>query len=600
MGVPSEQFDFLKGLGDSAKHTVLGLIELAAGKTMPSFGPTPLVPAEFGEWARQMREQGGDPGSSVMDPRSGAERAGRITGDVVTAALPAGRVATAARGLPLLVRAGAEALTSGTIGAAQGGDFTTNAALGAAGPVVGAGARAVSSRIAPANAVREAAVEFGRARGVPIDAGTATGNRAVESMQYVADNSLAGSLVAERAGQAQARALAGVGEDLAATGFPRTTSPYQAGTAMGDALEARVKLYGKDATDSYDALRKIESTVVEPVPIRVPKTDHATGKVTMDTQMVDMPMPVDLRTVKAQLKPVYDRMTRQMNVTQQRQSDAMHAIKNILDSDDFVPASVIDLDLSNIKGSILEVEGIGKTLGATAVRTLSTALDAAVAKGGPAAQQALAEGRKATVQKYAVKGLLDTLRDEPVQAFEQAIWKNDSGIDRLAAIAKEAPGAMPEVGRAYLDGIMHSLSTAASEGKVFQGGAGMWSKWDQLGPKTKAILFPDATHRNALDQFFQLSKQIGRNINPSGTGRAAIGLTQAGSLAFTEPVTGAMMILGLGGVSALLHSEVGAKALAGALKMPSSATRAGTSSGLVALMRAMQQTGVEFEKQENR
>ena len=58
-----------------------------------------------------------------------------------------------------------------------------------------------------------------------------------------------------------------------------------------------------------------------------------------------MAFPVNLKPVKAALKPVWDRMRRQMPVTQQDASPGLKAIQNIMEGPDVAPASIVDLDL---------------------------------------------------------------------------------------------------------------------------------------------------------------------------------------------------------------------------------------------------------------
>ncbi len=397
----------------------------------------------------------------------------------------------------------------------------------------------VTPRVNSLNPVQQEAVTFAQRAGIPVDAATATGNPVVRGAQHMADRTLGGGLfIAPQAKAAQEAALSRTGANLADRVHPTAVSAYRAGEGIQGAVEARVAQYGAEANKAYDQLRTIES-----------KT----------------PMPVDLRVAKAQLKPLYDRMTRQMPVTQQAADPALHAIKNILDSPDSLPASVVDMDLGAIK-KLARAEGardVNQGMASAAVSALEKQLQSAVTKAGPDAIKALQEGRAATVQKYGADALLKSLRDEPVQVFDQATWRGDAGVDRLKDIAKQAPGELPKVGRAYLDDL---LAKATSEGG-FSKERGIQNTWQQLGPQTKALLFPDVAVRTELDNFFRAAKQMAENPNPSGTGHV-VGLTSQGLLLVTEPVTGATITLTGAALSKLFHSPAGVRALTNGLRLP--------------------------------
>lgn len=416
------------------------------------------------------------------------------------------------------------------------------------------------------NPVQQAAVAFGQREGIPIDAATATGNRVVRGVQYGADRSLGGAIRGQGAEAAQNAALTATGRRLASQVSPTATSPYQAGEGIQKALQARVQTYGQEANTAYDALRLIEESpaLTEKVTLRIPTTS-ADGTVKMTQVTTDMQMPVNLKVVKGQLKPVYEQMRRQMPVAQQQMSTPLKAIQNILDAPDYLPASMVDMDLSAMKalargeGPVNASQGLTKA----AIGTLERELQKAVAKGGPAAQDALQSGRAATLKKYGVSELKDQLATEPVKVFEQATFARDAGIDRLTAIAKEAPQTMSQVGRAFLDDL---IDKATSEGGFGKAGT-IHTKWENLGTKTKQLLFPDAAHRANLDNFFRLAKTMSENPNPSGSGYQ-VGLGAQGVLLVTEPVTGAVLTIGGAGLSKLLHSPSGVRALTQGARLP--------------------------------
>jgi len=148
---------------------------------------------------------------------------------------------------------------SGGLGAATGliaGVAVTPAAVARGARAASAGVR---SPLRNRNAVEAEAVRAGQAAGVPMDAATATGNRAIGAVQHMADRSLGGSMVAERAAEAQARGLATMGEQLAAKGYGSATTAEQAGEAVRGAVRSRIRKHAADADTEYEKLRAIEN-----------------------------------------------------------------------------------------------------------------------------------------------------------------------------------------------------------------------------------------------------------------------------------------------------------------------------------------------------
>ena len=234
------------------------------------------------------------------------------------------------------------------------------------------------------------------------------------------------------------------------------------------------------------------------------------------TVAVPMQMPVDLRAAKVALRPIYERITRQRPVAEQRASAGLKAIQNILDSPDYLPASVADADLSAIKELARTSDGfrnVSQGVAAQAVKQLHAAVDAAVAKAVPEAVKALAEGRQMTVAKFGARDVLKGVREEPVQAYKQMTYANDAGVNKLREVASLAPAELPKVGRAFMEDL---INTATAEGG-FARSQGLYTKWQALGPQTKAALFRDPALVQDIDRFFLLAKKIGENPNPSGT-----------------------------------------------------------------------------------
>lgn len=231
-----------------------------------------------------------------------------------------------------------------------------------------------------------------------------------------------------------------------------------------------------------------------------------------------MNMPVNLADAKAALRPLYERITRQLPITQQRSSPGLKAIENILNGPDYAPVSQVDMDLGTIKGlargaDLPEMRDLSQGVAAQAVKVLHRAVDDAARAAGPQAVEALRAGRAATVAKVGAADTLKKLSAEPVQAYGQLTYRGDAGIDKLRKVAKLAPEELPKVGRAFMEDL---INTATAEGG-FARAQGLYTKWQALGPQTKAALFKDPALVQDIDRFFLLAKKIGENPNPSGT-----------------------------------------------------------------------------------
>jgi hypothetical protein len=270
-------------------------------------------------------------------------------------------------------------------------------------------------------------------------------------------------------------------------------------------------------------------------------------------------LPVDVTTVKKILRPIFEQMSRQMPLTQRQASPGLQAIGNILDGPDYAPLSQVDRDLGTIKSIARSQGGLAKV----AVGRLDAAVREAAQRGGPEVLSALEEGRAATVAKYGAQAVLEKLRLEPRQTFDQLTSAKDSAVEQLKAVRELAPQEMPKIGRAYLEDL---LQTATAEGG-FSRGQGLFAKWQQLGPQTKHILFGHPGLVADLDRFFLLAKKVGENPNPSGTG-ASVALIAQGSLLLTDPITGAATQVGAAALAKLLHSQTFVRALTKGLHVP--------------------------------
>jgi hypothetical protein len=224
-------------------------------------------------------------------------------------------------------------------------------------------------------------------------------------------------------------------------------------------IEASRRAYSAASRQGYEALERIEAspTMTRNVTMSIPTT--ARGRhdrhVTRHRADADAGEPAGREGAAAtDLRP-HDAADA---VTQRDASAGLQAIKNILDAPDYLPASMVDMDLSAIKALARESAGRSHGLSAQAVRTLETELQRAIAIGGRPAQQALAAGRRAHVEGIRATELLESLKTEPAQLFKNLTQPNDAWLNRLRAVAREAPEAVPQIARAFLDELINKAT----------------------------------------------------------------------------------------------------------------------------------------------
>jgi phage tail protein X len=382
--------------------------------------------------------------------------------------------------------------------------------------------------------------------GIPIDAGTATGNPVVRAAQYGSDRTLIGAKVAANADEAAAQGARTAVGNVAQRVSPVAQTAETAGAGLRKDVTNEIAAQHGAADTAYSALRDIEK---------------------------NRGIDVDLTDLKRQLQPIRDRMYRQLPVTVRANSSGFNAVEQLLAGPDKVPLSVIDSDLSVIKAMAREadpnVRSFGQGIAAKTAGLMDAATLKAAADAGPDALAALKAGRAATRAKYAANDVLGSFAEEPVRAFNQATLKDDTGIERLRSLQKVAPDALPKVGRGYLD----DLVADASQGDVFSGNKAL-TNWQNLGPETKKLLFPDPSMRSDLDAIFQTMKRMSANPNPSGTAHTLLMYGELGTL-MASPLgglptmaTAAGVQLTGGVVSKLLRSAAGIRALRDGLTLP--------------------------------
>lgn len=415
-----------------------------------------------------------------------------------------------------------EAATGGLHAYLQGGDPTGGAIVAGSVPAVAQGARAGRNALfaGKANPVIQDAIDFAARPGIdiPVDAATATQRPIVQTLQKTATDSLGGAGIADRFKEGQTAALQRVGKKLAGEAHPSAVSPQMAGEGVQQTVEGVITAEKAAQNRHYGRLRQIEADPANVQRVQVGTRTLADG--TVEAVMDDVQMPVDMRPAKDALRPVLEHIEQTWPVTKKDASEGLVALRNLVNGADAVPASIADMNLGALKSIVREAESPAlrnrsQGLAAMAIPELEAAVQDASTKAGPDAVTALRAGRDATIRKYSAAEVLDKLREEPVQLFDSLIFKEDGGIKKLREVARLAPTEMPKVGRAYLE---RALTKATAEGD-FDHAQRMLTQWENLGPETKAILFPNPLHRKDLDHFFLIAKKIAENPNPSGTAR---------------------------------------------------------------------------------
>jgi hypothetical protein len=396
----------------------------------------------------------------------------------------------------------AEAAGMGTMLAAPGLIKAGRSALSA---VKGRGLPPVSNTVATDLA-------FADRQGIPIDAATRTDSNIVRQTQKHASNTLGGAPVAERFQAEQAGALDATGRRLAAQVSPTQASPVSATRAVVTKLQTVIGDFNKAEATAYADLDQMFQKNQQ---VRSARPGQPFRK---------MEGPVDITSVRNSVRPLYDQLLREKELTgalQGAKGRALVKLDAIMRGPDFVPFSVAD----SARSALLEiVRGRGDrqfmNAGESVASRLAGELDARIKSaasqaGGQKALDTLRRGRDAVVEKYGAQDVLDMLSsDEPGKVFQELTARKDTALYRLEAVKKLAPAEIPTVARAFIEQL---IDKATDEGG-FKRADGLYADWMKLGDESKRVLFGSKTAE--LDSFFRLAKKIATNPNPSGTAYA--------------------------------------------------------------------------------
>ena len=390
-------------------------------------------------------------------------------------------------------------------------------------------------------------------------------------MRQASESSLGGSFVGDAARQELGESLAAKGRQLADQAAPGTAAtPESAGASIAAKLTKEQAGHQQLADAAYDYFRSFEADPANTKTVQVgtrqvkgvdPNTYQPVTQTVPITK--DVPLPADVTPVKDALRPIYNEMVQFWEPARRYSSPGFQAIESILKGPDVVPASIAEKGLGGLKQLARDGTGANAGLAKFVIPQLQDIVDHAAAQAGPDAVTALQQGRSLAARSFDIQGLVDDLRKEPVQAFNQLTMANDAGVNYLRSVASEAPGEMPKIGRAFVENLMDS---ATAEGGFNKAGT-VFNGWEKLGPETKQILFPNPGLRSSLNNFFQVAKMTAEQANPSRTALSLHGLGQ-GALLVTNPVAGVAYTLGSAGLVKLLYSPAGVRALTNGLKVP--------------------------------
>lgn len=440
----------------------------------------------------------------------------------------------------------------GKVGEAVGEAVGTGLLLAAPG----AAGKTVTPKWTNANPRVAAAIDTVEAAGVPVSAAAKTGNQFVKHAQKLADVSFLGSRVAGKADARTAAAMSKFADDLsnqahpvkvtgeqagadiltdvmgnevrqeqgllrrdrqiADTVYPQSQTPEQAGTFTRDKLEGKTAKLGGDADSAYEPFHRAarDRRYRETVSWEDPRTSVDLGGDGTVTETMNM--PVDISELVQVLEPLVQEWQMLVEPARRNASRGFTAAKSIIEwNKPYMPAELAEKALGGLKDLTRQGKYQGKGgeaferamrdenqgVAALAVRKLQEAIDEKVGSVDPDAMTALQNGRKLTAQKYEVADVTAGLRDEPVQAYRQSTYSQDSGVQYLRDMQQHAPEAMPVIARAYQD----QLRKKIQEGK--------WSEaqreWQGLGAETKKILY--GQNVADIDRLFDDAKQFTEN-----------------------------------------------------------------------------------------
>lgn len=380
------------------------------------------------------------------------------------------------------------------------------------------------------NPIEQSAVNYAAREGIPVDLGTATGNKFISSAQATMERQPFTAGRAQQLRQTQEAALQGAGNRLSRSVAPRGTGDaVAAGEGVTREAQQRVQRLNDVADKSYQEFRDIAAQPQNARQVQVGTTQapgpNPAASLTPAGMPVTVPniqtiqLPVDYASTKAQIAPIVAQLEKTIPEAQRQASPGFNALRQIMDRPDAVDANTALKDLSAIQNiarlhtELPEVRGLSKGLAASAVPQLRSSIDTAVAAAGPRATQVLNRGRQFTRAKYDANDVLKALPEEPARLVRRLASNDDQSIQLLRSVQQTAPKSLPSVGRSVVESLVDDMTY---QGDVRRAQSAVRS-WHNIGDETKAILFPDPAVRQNITDFVNFAEMMTRKANPSGS-----------------------------------------------------------------------------------
>jgi hypothetical protein len=421
-----------------------------------------------------------------------------------------------------------------------GGTLAGMAVLNLAPAMAGRIPRSITSTgiLRPKGASIARSTDFALAEGIPLPLDAATGSKTISYIKNAGDAASMLSLIDRVTPVAQA--FKQTGQKLAREIRPGLAETAEsAGAGIADQVLRVVAQYRTSARGSYGDYEAIEAAhaadvplVKNGVPVERPVMSggkpvvNADGVTQMEPVVVHLEAPVEVVALKNELKPVWEKMQKDPYYTSGKQmyDPGYKAMTEIMEGPDTVALAT----LRNMKswlgreqvgteamGARTSAQGLAAYAGGKVRKTIYDAVDAL----GPDAGKALREaefsyGNAKRIEKMFEKVQSSKGLQEPVGLFNSLVLSGDKRVATLRRIRAVAPDEMTALGRAWFEDRMVVATTKDS----MEHTAKMLSDWEQMGPKTREILFPDPVVRHRVGDFFAVMERWGKSPNPSGTG----------------------------------------------------------------------------------
>ena len=431
------------------------------------------------------------------------------------------------------------------------------------------------------NAAEKSAIDMLTSRGVPVPAGTQGGTTFSKGLQKLAGVTPAGAHLSSKMDLETTSGLQRVAGELGRDIHPQTMIPESAGQSVMTELLSRKMGLENQADTEYQVLRDLEA---DPASLRNVQTGWQ-----KDTRgrpvplMEDVPVPVDIRSLKSQLRPIYEHMSQWIEPAQRNASAGYQALKTILESKQHVPATIAEAGLGGLKQLAREGSGRAAGLAKYVIPKFEELIDNAVQAIEPNALTSLRNGRQLTAQSKGTEEVLKRVsgvHEEPVAGFGRLTQPQDTGIYLLRQLEQEAPGELPKVGRAYFEKL---IDVARLEGGLPRHADKIFAQWQQLGEETKRLMYPNPMLRQNLNDFFLGMKKLAENPNPSGTAIVSAisgqATTAGAALATGNPVWAFVTMTAPSTLAALMYTPKGASLLKRGINLPARSLAAAAVAG---------------------